>query len=62
MDIFYSDKQHGILKEITANSVCVPFGNNLGPSFYYKDNGKQIPIELNLFDDIYVATVNGINY
>lgn len=62
MNIVYSNKEKGTIKEITANSVCVRFGDDLGPSFYYKNNGKQIPVELKLLNDNYVASANGVDY
>lgn len=62
MEVIYADNKKGILKEISANCVRVPFGDNLGPSFYYKQNGKQFPIDINANGDSFTGELDGIRY
>ena len=40
MEIIFQNEQKGILKEFTASGIRVPFGDDLGPSFYYKLDRK----------------------
>lgn len=62
MEIIYSDKSCGLLKEISAGGVRVPFGEALGPSFYYKTDRKQIPVALGAQGDEFVGEAQGVRF
>lgn len=62
MEIIFQNEQKGILKEFTASGIRVPFGDDLGPSFYYKSDRKQIPVTLNKQGDAFVGEAVGIEY
>ena len=53
MDVKYFDKSKGIISEICANGVTVPFYKDKGPSFYFIDDGKSENIELSEKNGIY---------
>lgn len=62
MEIIYSNKSRGLLKEISAGGVRVPFGEALGPSFYYKTDRKQIPVELSAQGDEFAGEAQGVRF
>lgn len=62
MNIKYFDKQHGIISEIIANGVSVPFYENTGPAFYIKNDGAKIPIIMEEKDGKYISLKDGILY
>lgn len=60
MSITYCDEEKGLLKEFTASGIRVPFGKDLGPSFYFKVGGGLKPVVLSGCGGKYSGTVNGI--
>lgn len=62
MNIKYYDKSKGMISEITANGIIVPFYENTGPSFYYKEGEENIAIELSEANGIFKGEKAGIEY
>lgn len=62
MEIIFADKSRGYIKEITANSIRVPFHEDRGPCLYYKQNGEQIRIEMSEAENGYKGSVDGVDY
>lgn len=60
MEIVYQNEASGLLKQIRAGGVTVPFGDQLGPAFYYKTDRKQIPVPLHAQGTGYTGMVDGV--
>ncbi len=62
MIINYLDNSKGIISDISANGVSVPFYENIGPSLYIKNNGQNKIIELNGEKSVYKAELDGVGF
>ncbi len=45
MTVSYYDATRGLVRELRSGEVSVPFGEGLGPSLYFKKEGRTVPIE-----------------
>ena len=50
MEVKYFDQSRGIISEIEANGVKVPFYEEKGPVLYCKENGERKDISLFIND------------
>ncbi len=60
MNVVYSDTNRGIIKEIFANGVLVPFYENAGPSLYIKNDNINTPLPLSRVGEEYICETNGV--
>ncbi len=63
MNIEYSKTRPGAISSFCANGINVPFGDDLGPSFYYKHkDGRRIPVTLSGDEKCAAGEAEGVRF
>lgn len=62
MDIKYLSEEKGFISEIEAGGVRVPFYEEAGPRFYFKNGNERTYIDMKKRDGVYEGEKDGIFY